>query len=321
MPQLIRLVNTTLFLMLLGVIAVADDEPPVEPPGPDETLIYVMREGRMLGAAGGHWIAINDKTVGSLRNDTHAVFRYPAGLITLNIASGGAPAASIALDNRGGETVYLEYKLGATEFVELDEKAAQKLIRKTDLKEPLLEVEPNNEQFAVLMNLSRLGFDVMEPAEGPAEPDAEHGVVTIFRQKDGDKFDFGIWNEGGFVGTLGAREAITLRLEPGSYLFMAGNLGYTQMLADVEAGKRYYAWLDYGGWVGRVRLTPVPATDARELEKLLGKVSYVTLGPAMESENIRARERMVVDYVLEVAEMARAGTVDFNLLGAEHAFP
>jgi len=321
MPKLLRLVNATLFLMLLGAIAVADDGPPVEPPGPDETLIYVMRESRMLGAGVGHWIAINDKTVGSLRSDTHAIFRYPAGLITLNIASAGASAASIALDNRGGETVYLEYKLGATEFIELDEKAAQKLIRKTELKEPLLEVEPNNEQMVVLMNLSRLGFDVMEPAAALAEPDADHAVVTIFRQKDGDKFDFGIWNEDGFVGTLGAREAINLRLEPGSHFFMAGNLGYTQMLADVEAGRRYHAWLDYGGWVGRVRLTPVPATDARELEKLLSKVSYVTLGPGVESDSIRARERMVTDYVREVAEKARAGSVDFTVLGAESAFP
>ena len=309
-----------LSLLCLNPAVAADDEPAVEPPGPDETLIYVMREGRMVGAATGHWIAINDETVGTLRNDTHTILRYPAGIITLNIANAGLPAASIALDNRGGETVYLEWKLGAPEFVELDEKAAKKLIRKTDRSKPIDEVVPNKEQMPVLMNLSRLGFDVMEPAAGPAEPDAEHGVVTIFRQKDGDKFDFGIWNDRGFVGTLRAREAISLKLPPGSYFFMAGNLGVTQMLAQVEAGNRYYAWLDYGGWIGRVRLTPVPASDARELEKLLRKVEYVQLGPAADAEGVKAREQIVTEYIREVQEQTKDGSVGFNFLGSAHAF-
>lgn len=310
-----------LFLLcFVGGVASADKTIEVEPPGPDETLIYVMRKGRMLGAAGGHWIAINDKTVGSLRNDTHAIFRQPAGIITLNIASGGMPAASIALDNRGGETVYLEWVLGAPEFEELDEKAGRKLIRKTDYREPVEDIKPNPEEVAVLMNLSRLGFDLMVPAAGEAEPDDEHGVVTLFRQKDGDKFEFGVWNQDGFVGTLGAEQAISLRLRPGSYFFMASNLGFTQMRADVEAGKRYYAWLDYGGWIGRVRLTPVLASAGRDLEKMLRKVDYVQLGDGADAEGITRREQIVVEYIREVAEQARAGEVDANPLGAEHAF-
>ena len=118
-----------LLLMCVSPTVLADDETAVEPPGPDEMLIYLMREGRMLGAAGGHWVAINDETVASLRNDEHTILRVPAGIITLNIASGGLPAAVIALDHRGGETIYLEYKLGVIEFIELDEKSALKLIR------------------------------------------------------------------------------------------------------------------------------------------------------------------------------------------------
>lgn len=318
MPYPIRL-SLVLLLLSATANAVADDEPAVEPPGPDETLVYVIREGKLTGAVNSHWVAVNDKTVGTLRNDTHTILRLPAGIITLNLASGGLPAAAIALDHRGGETVYLEYELGATELVELDEKSAHKLIRKTDRSDPIAEITPNNEQMPVLMNLSRLGFDLMEPAAGALEPDADHGVVTIFRQKDGKKFKFGIWSDAGFVGTLGTREAVSLKLAPGSHFFMAGNLGVTQMRADVEAGKHYYAWLDYGGWIGRVRLTPVPVADAKELDKLLGKVSYVTLG-SMDLEGVRTREELVVQFVRETAEKTRSGDVDFNLLGPEHAF-
>ncbi len=320
MSVLLRLLSLV-FLVFACTAATSDEHPAVEPPGPDETLIYVIREGKMVGGAYGHWIAINDETVGSLRNDTHVILRVPAGIITLNIASGGTPAAAIALDDRGGETVYLLYEVGATEFIELDEKEAHKQIRKTDYREPLDEVTPNNEQFVVLMNLSRLGFDVMVPSESTVEPDAEHGVVTIFRQKEAKKLEFGIWSDSGFVGTLGAREAVSVRLPAGSHFFMAGNLGVTQMRADVEAGKRYYAWLDYGGWIGRVRLTPVPAADADKLDKLLRKVSYVELGPAMDSEGVRVREKAAVDYVRQIAEKASRGEIDYNLLGPDNAFP
>jgi hypothetical protein len=316
----LRLLPVLLLLATPAHVCAADDEPDFSPPGPDETLIVVMREGRMLGAAGGHWIAVNDKTIATLRNDTHTVIRYPAGLITLNLASGGMPVASIAIDNRGGETVYLEWRLGETRFTELDEKSAHKLIRKTDPSKPVDEILPNDEQVLVLMNLSRLGFDLMEPASGPAEPDDEHGVVTIFRQKDGDKLDFGLWDETGFRGTLGPREAISLRLPAGSHFFMAGNLGYTQLRADVEAGKRYYAWIDYGGWVGRVRLTPVATSEERELEKLLAKVSYVQLGPVPDTGSFTSRQEIVTGFVRETAERARVGAVDFNILGPDNAF-
>ena len=328
-------IAVVLILATLSAPAGADELPPVTPPGPDETLIYVMREGRMVGAIGGHWIAINDETVGYLSNDTHTIFRYPAGMITLNIAtgeaekppllehtaSGGMPIASIALDDRGGETVYLEWKVNTWEFIELDEKAARKLIRKTDRSKPIDEFFPNIMQMGVLMNLSRLGFDLMEPAAGPLEPDAEHGVVTIFRQKDGDKFDFGIWHDNGFVGTLGAREAVSLRLSPGSYFFMASHFGFTHMMAEVEAGKRYYAWVDHGGLLGRLRLTPVPNTDARNLEKLLRKVSYVQLGRGVDAERVRDREKLVTEFIRETKSQAREGGVGFDLLAAEHAFP
>ena len=59
------------------------------PPADDETLIYVIREGRMLGAAVGQWIAINDQVVARLRSNRHAVIRAKAGLITLNLSNSG----------------------------------------------------------------------------------------------------------------------------------------------------------------------------------------------------------------------------------------
>ena len=68
-------------------------------------------------------------------------------------------------------------------------------------------------------------------------------------------------------------------------------------------------------------MTPVPNTDARELDKLLRKVSYVQLGPAMDTEGVRARESLVTEFIRETRGKALDGSVGYNVLDAGHAFP
>lgn len=90
----------------------------------------------------------------------------------------------------------------------------------------------------------------MQPAREAIAPDNEYGVITIFRRKEADKIDLGVWNEHGFVGTLGANEAVSIAVSPGTHFFLAGNVGTSLLKTEVEAGKRYYAWIDYGKMMG-----------------------------------------------------------------------
>jgi hypothetical protein len=296
------------------------DAAAVAPPADDETLIYVIREGRMLGAAGGHWIAINDKTLARLRNDKHAVIRAKAGLITLNLANSGVPVFSAAIDDRPGETVYLKWRLGDKELTELDEAAAAKFLRKTKPMDPIEAPSPNAEEIPVLINLSRLGFDLMQPAREAIAPDNEHGVITIFRRKEADKIDLGVWNEHGFVGTLGANEAVSIAVPPGTHFFLAGNVGTSLLKTEVEAGKRYYAWIDYGKMMGRVRLTPVSLSQSGELQRWLKKTKQVELNPQAITNRIRDREKIVTDFLQLAIERANNGTADFTLLDNDDAY-
>ena len=292
----------------------------VAPPADDETLIYVIREGRMLGAAVGHWIAVNDQTVARLKSDKHAVIRAKAGLITLNLANSGVPLFSAAIDDRPGETVYLKWRMGDREMIELDEAAAAKFLRKTKPMDPIEAPVPNAEEIQVLINLSRMGFDLMQPASEALEPDDEHAVITVFRRKEADKIDLGVWNENGFVGTLGADEAVSIAVPPGTHFFLAGNTGTTLLKAEVEAGKRYYAWLDYGKMLGRVRLTPVSLSQSGDLQKWLKRTKQVALDPQAVTTRIRDREAIVTDFLQKAVERANSGTADFTLLGREHAY-
>lgn len=314
------LVLATIVTLSLAPSTGRGDAAEIAPPADDETLIYVIREGRMLGAAIGHWIAINDKTVARLKSDKHAVIRAKAGLITLNLANSGVPVFSAAIDDRPGETVYLKWRMGDRELTELDEAAAAKFLRKTKPMDPIEAPLPNAEEIMVLINLSRLGFDLMQPAGEALTPDDEHGVITIFRRKEADKIDLGVWNEHGFIGTLGANEAVSIAVPPGAHYFLAGNVGTSLLKADVEAGKRYYAWLDYGKMMGRVRLTPVSRSQSKDLQKWLKKTKQVELISQAVTDRIRDREAIVTDFLKQAIARANSGTADFTLLDSDSAY-
>lgn len=303
-------------LLIAGPLLAQD----VAPPAADETLIYVIRPGRILGGAAGFWIGVNDKTVARVRNKKHAIIRAKAGLITLNLANSGAIAAATTVDDRPGETVYLKWRLGDTEITELDEAAANKLMRKTKLMKPLDAPRPNNEADVVLLNISRLGIDVMRPQANRPEPDGEHAVITVFRRGDARKFDFGVWSDSGFVATLSAQNAASIKVPAGRHHFMAGNLGTSLLRADVEAGGNYYFWVDYGAMMGRVRLTPVEQSQSGDLDKWLSDVTWVEPDPDAMTVNFGKREEIVREYIRREAERADRGDVGFALVASPHRY-
>ena len=305
-----------LFLLPAAPATAADG---IAPAADDETLIYVIRPKRFTGGAVGFWIAVNDQTVARVKHKKHAVVRAKAGRISLNLAIQGSPVATIAVDDRPGETVYLKYRLGDENIVEVDEEAAHKLMRKSKLMDPIGEALPNNEEIRALLNLSRFGFELMRPASSRLEPDSEAAVITLFRRNEVPKLEFGICGEDGFVATLKANEGVDLRVPAGDHFFLAGQTGTTVMKASVEAGKRYYAWLDVGKMILRVRLTPVARDQANDLDAWLTDVEWVELNPEAMTTRINEREGLVVGFVQSVVEKANQGAADFTVLAADHS--
>jgi len=107
MPFLHRLVFTALFVLFAGTSTGIAQEAGIAPPADDETLIYVIREGRFAGSMNKMWVAVNDKTVGRVENDAYAVVRAKAGRITLNLATAGIVAGAFAVDD--GFVIALPY--------------------------------------------------------------------------------------------------------------------------------------------------------------------------------------------------------------------
>lgn len=291
------------------------------PPAADETLIYIFRVGRFAGGGAKMWVAVNDKTVARLENKGYAAVRVKAGAVTLNLASTGMVFAAIALDDRPGETVYLQWRLGDLVFEELDAEQGRALIAGADPGKPLEEELGNNEQTDALINLSRLGFDLMRPAREKLTPDAEHAVITILRREEAPQLEFGVWSEDRYLGTLAAHKALDVKVTPGEHYFLSGYVGTTLLKAQVEAGKHYYAWIDVGGMVLRVKMMPVTTQESSDLEEWLAAVEFVEVdSESMAAPRVREREAGFTEWVRSVVVRAKAGTVDFTEINAAHAF-
>lgn len=138
------------------------------------------------------------------------------------------------------------------------------------------------------------------------------------RKKEAPKLRFGVWSQDGYLGSLRAREAFSVKLPPGEHFFFAANLGASVMRGQLEAGKRYYALVDYGVMFGRVRLTPLTAPE--DPDKLLKDVDWVRLDPALVTDAVRDRERCLGEHIRDAGDKIGRGELGSTELGPAQAF-
>ncbi len=290
------------------------------PPEPDETLIYLYQEKAFAGAT--VWVAVNDQTVARVKKKQYAVVRTQAGRITVSLAKQGMVLGTIALDDRPGETVYLKWRSGDWQITEIDEETGRELIGDAKETKPIDEPLGNNEEIKALLDLSRLGFDMMRPSTGELSPDSGHAVLTIFRKREARKVaGLGIWSESGYVGTLGPNQGVEIALTPGEHYFVTGYVGTTLMKAQLEAGKRYYALVNFGNVVLRVKMMPVSASESDDLNEWLSEdAQMMELVPEAVMPRIQERGAIVADFINSQAERARLGERNFTEITSEHAY-
>ncbi|HET9863864.1 MAG TPA: hypothetical protein VFP37_10510 [Steroidobacteraceae bacterium] len=85
-----------------------------QPPGPDETLIYVVREKSGFGAAQKLAIIDNDTVVGVLMPGTFTYFKVPSGQHEIVGYFSPSPMVHYRVLPSPGKTVYLHVKVGYT---------------------------------------------------------------------------------------------------------------------------------------------------------------------------------------------------------------
>ena len=313
-----RFVVVCLLSLCFPFAGVLAQESEVAPPAEDETLIYVIREGRFAGSMNKMWIAVNDQTVARVENDAYAIVRAKAGRITLNLATTGIVAGAIAVDDRPGETVYLQWRLGDVHVAELDAAEALKLLANLKQTPPIEELRPNNEQVQANYALDVIGLGLTHPTTDVLEPDVEHAVITIFRRDKKDRLKVAVWGTDAYIAALDVNQGFRIKVPAGEHSIFTGLIPAAWLHTNVEAGKNYYAGIKIG--LVKIEVVPVLPKDAKKLDKWLKKIEFVTVDPDNVTDRVREREKILTDYLKAQFASHRAAGKKLAMMGGEHAF-
>ncbi len=319
MLYLRRFIFIALFALIAGPSTAAAQDAGIAPPGADETLIYVIREGRFTGSMNKMWIAVNDKTVARVENDAYAIVRAKAGRITLNLATAGIVAGTIAVDDRPGETVYLKWRLGDIHVTEIQAEEAQQSLANLKQTAPIDELRPNNEQVQANYALDVMGLHLTHPATAVLEPDDEHAVITVFRRDKKDRLKVALWGADHYIAALDVNQGVRIKVPAGEHYLFGGLIPDAVLRANVEAGKNYYAVVDIG--LVKLKVKPIKSKDKKKLDKWLKNVQFVAaVGADRRTERVREREKIVTEFLNSAALRDPAVAKKHQLMGSAHAF-
>ena len=319
MLYLRRLIFIALFALIAGPSSAVAQDAGIAPPAADETLIYVIREGRFAGSMNKMWVAVNEQTVARVENDAYAVVRAKAGRITLNLATTGIVAGAIAVDDRPGETVYLNWRLGDVHMAELQAEEAHQLLANLNQTAPIDEVRPNNEQVQANFALDVIGLDLTHPATDILEPDDEHAVITVFRRDKKDRFKVALWGADRYIAGLDVKQGVRIKVPAGEHYLFGGLMADSVLRANVEAGKNYYAEVDIG--LVKLKLKPIKSKDKKKLDKWLKKIQFLAAaGDDLRTERVREREAIVTAFMNSALRDNPEAAKKHQLMDSAHAF-
>ena len=319
MLYLRRLIFIALFALIAGPSSAVAQDAGIAPPAADETLIYVIREGRFAGSMNKMWVAVNEQTVARVENDAYAVVRAKAGRITLNLATTGIVAGAIAVDDRPGETVYLNWRLGDVHMAELQAEEAHQLLANLNQTAPIDEVRPNNEQVQANFALDVIGLDLTHPATDILEPDDEHAVITVFRRDKKDRFKVALWGADRYIAGLDVKQGVRIKVPAGEHYLFGGLMPDSVLRANVEAGKNYYAEVDIG--LVKLKLKPIKSKDKKKLDKWLKKIQFLAAaGDDLRTERVREREAIVTAFMNSALRDNPEAAKKHQLMDSAHAF-
>ena len=259
----------------------------------DETNVVVIRESSFSGATRGVWIAANNNVVAELSGGTHVLIKLKSGLNIVHGVQELKGFGFVAVDNRPGETVYLNLQYKKGEMTEISADAALPLINKTQQVELLAEVRPNTALDDITLNPSKLGFSMMEAATSPLEPDDRSAVITFLRYENVFKdHRYDVWDDTGYLGTLVGNQYFSVRVTPGAHTFIAKAQNYAVLKADVAVGKHYYVEMvpDMLGFQPLVRLLPVdPDKDGKKIKGIRKLTQLALNASALEAPAVKPR--------------------------------
>ncbi len=240
-----------------------------------ETLVFVIRQETILGAAQGLWVACNDKYVADLSSGSYTYFKTKADINTINLRQMKTPVFFKNVDFRPGETVFLYFEY-AKGFYEIERDAGKTIVMQYKKIEDSNNPDKSTDFEMGLMNPGFVNLPLMKESTANIEPDANNATVTFIRsQSYAENLSFGIWNQQGFLGNLKGKSYFITKLPPGKHVFVANGYygNYHVVNAELAAGKKYYVLAEVSmGWM-TPNLSLIPVKDDIKLDDIQGKMN------------------------------------------------
>jgi hypothetical protein len=286
--------------------------------GPDESLVYVIRQKTMMGAALPLYVGFDDKIVADLGAGTFASFKVPKGIHTFSLEQPNA-FSWLPVDLRASETIFLYYQYDRNLFSEIDSELGKTLAMQLKPCKAMTEDFDSSALADSLINPSLVGLTLMKEGGPEAKAGAESAVVTFYRTKElsTDK-GIAIWCDGEFLGNLPAKRAFSAELSAGRHLFYSGarwtdddmvawlkdvtkSSGKNAWVtAELEAGREYYVNLEAG--VGKFGLAVVLAASNADgaTKSKVAALKPLTLDEGAITETVRARLEAAAPEIAKV---------------------
>lgn len=276
---------------------------PKESVGPDETLIYIIRESAFAGGARKVWVGCDDKIVASLGSGHVCSFKVKSIPHMINIVQAKIPVLFYYLDKKPGSTVFLNYKYIKGSMSLLEPDIGKTMVMKGKIVENEKEERPNDGYLRGIMNPGLLK-EIMTETEETLKADAEHSVINFMRpQKFIAKMPFSIWNENELLGNLKGKTYFQILVKSGKHIFYAKGEHFSIVNAEVEAGKEYYIETSAKmGWnQAHLRLLPVTSEKTNaEIDGWKAKSKLVKIDESLINEDFRSQINKAFPYIKDI---------------------
>ena len=285
-------------------------------PGENETVVYVIRQSTMLGAARGLYVGVNDKLLYNIGSGENCCFILKKGINTINLEQ-TVPFGYYRLDNRSEKFIFLYYEMTSGKFTELGEDLGKTVVMKTQHVHSIYP-KKNIGYETAMVNPDFVGLDLMQPARQPIEPDDRRAVVTFIRPQTLIKqVGFGIWGPDGYLGSLKGQTYFQVKLSPGRYEFVGKSEHYSVVEAELESDKNYYVQVAAGmGWSqAHLKLLPVTEeTKDDELHQWIQTSTAMTLNAMANEDVIKSRLAKAKPLIENAVQKVKNGVAESRIL-------
>ena len=283
-----------------------------------DTQIYVFRTKSLVGGIMTVSVGVNDRLVAQLKSSSYCMFKEKAGPITVNILQADMPSASIAVDQRPGELVFLSFDYRRGTLIEIDRSRGLDLLNKYEEMPNLTISKPNPAYVVGLMNPGSIDHSLMKTSGVLLQPDADHAVITFVG--DYEKFKtvpVGIWTEDKFLGSLNGNSLFQTKVPPGKHMFFGKYEQWSVLEAEVEAEKNYYVQVTISrGWrMPHVRIIPVKKDiEQSVIDSWMSFSEWLVFDEQNLKNSIKERMEATVPFIEKAIETAQENLQETRVL-------